>query len=135
VLHNGDGLCYWDLQKELVGVPSTAPSPLGPRRPAWRVFPKDPMAGFKDLRKGTAINRNRDMDWVRTLEKKSSRPAHRRVGCAFAETPTALRLTLTDEDGHTASADVPCPRARPRCRPRPRPACATAAGPLWRARF
>jgi hypothetical protein len=76
VLHNGDGLCYHDLHKELVGVQINRAEPAG--APGhWRAFPKDPMAGFKDLRKGTRINRNRDMDWVRGLEKKS---AERRIG-------------------------------------------------------
>jgi len=27
------------------------------------------MDGFKDLRKGVQVNRNRDMSWVRTLDK------------------------------------------------------------------
>jgi hypothetical protein len=91
VLHNGDGLCYYDLQKELVGLAINRAEPASPRggQSQWRVFPKDPMAGFKDLRKGTEINRNRDMDWVRTLDKKSS---DRRIGlwAQLAETPDGL---------------------------------------------
>jgi hypothetical protein len=69
----------------------------------WRVFPKDPMAGFKDLRKGTGINRNRDMDWVRTLEKKS---ADRRIGVWLRcrDRRRLPALTLTDEDGHDRPA-------------------------------
>jgi putative protease len=61
---------------------------------------------MKDLRKGTRINRNRDMDWVRTLEKKSS---DRRIGvwAAFAETPEGFALRLTDEDGFTGEAAAP----------------------------
>jgi putative protease len=45
------------------------------------------------------------MDWVRTLEKKSS---DRRIGlwAHLAETPGGFVLTLTDEDGHTGSAQV-----------------------------
>ncbi|TFZ08192.1 peptidase U32 family protein [Ramlibacter humi] len=119
VLHNGDGLCYYDLQKELVGVAinraerTSVPSPLGegrsggtPARNAWRVFPKDPIAGLRDLRKGTQLNRNRDMDWVRTLEKKSS---DRRIGvwASFEETAQGFCLLLTDEDGHAAEASAP----------------------------
>ena len=47
VLHNGDGLCYYDLQREWWAWPSTAPSP--PTAPGqWRVFPKTPSLGFKD---------------------------------------------------------------------------------------
>ncbi|HNZ90158.1 MAG TPA: DUF3656 domain-containing protein, partial [Acidovorax sp.] len=106
LLHNGDGLCYYDLHKELVGMAINRAEPASPRSATqWRVFPKDPMEGFKDLRKGTEINRNRDMDWVRTLEKKSS---DRRIGlwAHLAEAPGGLVLTLTDEDGHTGSARV-----------------------------
>ena len=106
VLHNGDGLCYYDLHKELVGLQINRAEPVSPRGGRqWRVFPKDPMEGFKDLRKGTEVNRNRDMDWVRTLEKKSS---DRRIGlwAQFAETDDGFALTLTDEDGFTGSAQA-----------------------------
>jgi hypothetical protein len=54
---------------------------------------------------GTEINRNRDMDWVRTLDKKSS---DRRIDlwAQFSETPQGFALTLTDEDGHSACAKL-----------------------------
>ena len=102
-LHNGDGLCYFDLQKELVGVAINRAEALAPGR--WRVYPKDPIAGMKDLRKGTRINRNRDMDWVRTLEKKSS---DRRIGvwASLSETPAGFLLRLTDEDGFVGEASA-----------------------------
>jgi len=109
VLHNGDGLCYYDLQKELVGLQINRAEPVSPRGGRqWRVFPKDPMDGFKDLRKGTEVNRNRDMDWVRTLEKKSS---DRRIAlwAQFTETEDGFALTLTDEDGFTGTAQVAQP--------------------------
>ena len=109
VLHNGDGLCYYDLHKELVGLQINRAEPVSPRGGRqWRVFPKDPMEGFKDLRKGTEVNRNRDMDWVRTLEKKSS---DRRIAlwAQFSETTDSFALTLTDEDGFTGSAQAALP--------------------------
>ena len=61
------------------------------------------MAGFKDLRQGVQLNRNRDMRWVRTLDKKS---AERRIGVwlQLAENKDGLQLTLTDEAGHSATA-------------------------------
>ncbi len=104
ILHNGDGLCYYDLQKELVGMAINTAEPvsaLGLNK--WRVYPNDPLAELKDLRKGLEINRNRDMDWVRMLDKKSS---ERRIGlwAQLAETANGFELTLTDEDGHAASA-------------------------------
>ncbi|MFM8864296.1 MAG: peptidase U32 family protein, partial [Limnohabitans sp.] len=97
VLHNGDGLCYYDLQKELVGLQINRAEPAGPKG-RWKLWPKDPMDGFKDLRKGVQVNRNRDMSWVRMLEKKS---AERRMGVwmKLSETPDGLQLTLTDETG------------------------------------
>ena len=100
-LANGDGLCYYDLQKELVGLQTNRVEKLGKGKDGgriWRIFPKDPMSGFKDLRKGVEVNRNRSMDWVRSLEKRS---AERRIGAwiGLAETAGGLQLSLTDEDG------------------------------------
>ncbi|WP_234266534.1 peptidase U32 family protein [Hydrogenophaga sp. NFH-34] len=105
VLHNGDGLCYLDLQKELVGLQINRAEAVN-RKGLWRVFPKDPMEGFKDLRKGVQVNRNRDMDWVRGLERKS---AERNIGAwlRLDETAEGLTLTVTDEDGHSGSARLP----------------------------
>ena len=110
-LHNGDGLCYWDAQKELVGAQTNRVEPLSGG--AWRVWPKDPMAQLHDLRKGTVINRNRSMDWVRTLEKKS---ADRRIGVwlKLSETADGLQLAATDEDGNTAAAQVQLAQAAPK---------------------
>ncbi|MFN3375124.1 MAG: peptidase U32 family protein [Burkholderiaceae bacterium] len=106
VLHNGDGLCYYDLQKELVGLAINRAEPVSARSVGqWRVYPKDPIESLRDLRKGTEVNRNRDMAWVRMLEKKSS---DRRISTwlALAETDTGLRLTLTDEDGYQGEATL-----------------------------
>ena len=106
ILHNGDGLCYYDLQKELVGMAINRAEPVSNAGLGhWRVFPKDPMHGFKDLRKGLEVNRNRDTTWVRVLDKKSS---DRRIGVwvNFDETPQGFALTLTDEDGNTATAHM-----------------------------
>ncbi len=102
-LHNGDGLCYYDLQKELVGLAVNRSEVQSAAKGKWRIFPKDAVAGLKDLRKGTQVNRNRDVEWTRTLEKKSS---DRRIGVwlALDETERGMALTLTDEDGHSAKA-------------------------------
>ncbi|WP_305016839.1 hypothetical protein [Mycobacterium tuberculosis] len=61
---------------------------------SWRVWPKDPISSLKDLRKGTELNRNRDMNWVRMLEKKSS---DRRIGvwASLQETSDGFALQLT----------------------------------------
>ncbi len=108
-LHNGDGLCYYDLQKELQGLAINRAEALSAAKGRWRVFPKDALAGLKDLRAGTQVNRNRDVEWTRVLEKKSS---DRRIGvwAQLSEAGAALVLRLTDEDGHSASVQVDTPR-------------------------
>ena len=110
-LANGDGLCYWDQQKALVGAQANRVQPLDDGR--WRVFPKDALAQLHDLRPGTPVHRNRGMDWVRALEKKS---AERRIGVwlTLTEAPDGLRLSATDEDGHTAQAHAALPWSAPR---------------------
>jgi putative protease len=102
-LHNGDGLCYYDLQKELVGLAVNRAEAQSAAKGKWRIFPKDAVDGLKDLRKGTQVNRNRDVHWTRVLEKKSS---DRRIGVwlSLDETEHGMTLTLTDEDGNTAKA-------------------------------
>lgn len=103
VLNNGDGLCYYTLQKDLTGLAINRAEKQGAG--VWRVFPKDPMTGFKDLRAGTLVNRNRDMNWTRLLDKPSS---ERRIGVwlRLFETAEGFALMLTDEDGHTASVEA-----------------------------
>ena len=110
-LANGDGLCYWDQQKALVGAQANRVEALGDG--SWRVFPKDPMSSLHDLRKGCVINRNRSMDWIRTLEKKS---ADRRIGVwlHLTEYENGLRLLATDEDGFAGDAEMPLSWAAPR---------------------
>ena len=104
-LNNGDGLTWWDLQQELCGVQVNVARPLDEAGRQWRVYPNEPMAGLKDLRKHTALYRNRDIAWDRQLDRKSS---ERRIAVdlRFAETATGFMLTLTDEDGHQASAAI-----------------------------
>jgi putative protease len=112
VMHNGDGLCYYDLQKELVGLAINRAEPVAqsPAMPVrrWRVFPKDAMSSLKDLRNGVELNRNRDTDWVRLLGKKSS---ERRipVWIDLKLTPQQLVLTLVDEDGCSATVKAAFP--------------------------
>ncbi|MDO5623381.1 MAG: U32 family peptidase [Pseudomonadota bacterium] len=110
-LANGDGLCYYDLQKQLVGAQTNRVQPLGEGR--WQVWPKDPMAELRDVRKDTVIHRNRSMDWARTLEKKS---AERRIGVwlRLSEAEGGLHLSVTDEEGNAASAQVQLAQTAPK---------------------
>ncbi len=114
-LANGDGLCYWDQQKALVGAQTNRVESLpdGKQGGVWRIFPKDAMTMLHDLRKGTTIHRNRSMDWVRALEKKSS---DRRISVwlHLGEDEGGLRLTATDEDGHVGESRLPLEWAAPK---------------------
>ncbi|MGD9889084.1 MAG: U32 family peptidase [Halothiobacillaceae bacterium] len=103
-LHNGDGLCYYDLHKELLGMAINTAEQIAPNR--WKVVPKDPISELRHLKNGTQINRNRDMDWVRSLEKKS---AERRIDVRLTleETPDGLALNLSDSDGYCARVTIP----------------------------
>ena len=104
ILHNGDGLCYFDLHKELVGMAINTAEQIAPKR--WKVVPKDPISELRHLKNGTEINRNRDMDWVRGLDKKS---AERRIDVRLTleETPDGLALNLNDSDGYCARVTMP----------------------------
>ncbi len=110
-LHNGDGLCYFDLQKELQGLAVNRAEALGPGR--WKVFPKDQVDTLKDLRAGTEVNRNRDISWQRVLDRKSG---ERRIDVwmRLGETADGLALTLTDEDGHHATVAAVVDKEVPR---------------------
>ena len=77
-------LTWWDRQGELQGTPVNTAEPLGGT--LWRVVPKHPVAELKDLRRDTAVFRNRDMAWDRQLDKMS---AERHIG-------VVLRLDETD---------------------------------------
>ncbi|MDT7834931.1 peptidase U32 family protein [Aquabacterium sp. OR-4] len=104
-LANGDGLTWWDLQGELNGVQANTARALDERQRRWRVMPNEPVASLKDLKRGTALFRNRDMAWDRTLDSKT---AERRieVDLRLDELPDGLLLTLTDADGHMGQAEV-----------------------------
>ena len=102
-LANGDGLTYFDLQKDLIGLQANTVQPLGGG--AWRVVPNEPVQQLKDLRPHTALHRNRDMAWERQLARPT---AERRIAVhmTLSDAPDALVLELVDTDGHRGSATV-----------------------------
>ncbi|MCH7344963.1 U32 family peptidase [Pelomonas sp. CA6] len=103
-LNNGDALTYFDLQKELIGLRVNIAEPLGGAR--WRAWPNEPMDSLKDLRKGVALSRNRDMAWDRMIA--GERTAERRIAVdlMLMETPDGLALQLQDEDHHAAYVEL-----------------------------
>jgi 23S rRNA 5-hydroxycytidine C2501 synthase len=102
-LNNGDALTWTDQQGELQGVPINVATSLGGR--AWRLQPNAPIASLKDLRKGTAIARNRDMAWERMLDKKS---AERLIAVTMTLTEAlgGWRLIVEDGSGHRGTAEA-----------------------------
>jgi 23S rRNA 5-hydroxycytidine C2501 synthase len=106
-IHNGDGLNYQILLKDIVGVQVNTAEPVGKSGRLWRVFPNEDIAALKDLKPGVAINRNRDRAWDKLMAGKS---AERRIGAwlSLSDTADGLRLTITDEDGHVGEATVVC---------------------------
>jgi putative protease len=100
---NGDGLTWYTLHNELMGLQVNTARRLGDA--LWRIVPNEPVEQFKDLRAGTAVSRNRDLAWDRLLARKS---AERRIGVTMHVTDTAdgLALDVRDEDGFHARATV-----------------------------
>ncbi|MEY3650932.1 MAG: putative peptidase [Pseudomonadota bacterium] len=92
-LHNGDGLCFFDVHKELVGMRINTVN-------GQRLTPNEMP---EDMRRGMTIFRNRDHAFMRLLEKDS---ATRKidVDLNFYETPDGFALSVTDEDGCSATA-------------------------------
>jgi putative protease len=92
-LHNGDGICFFDVHKELVGL--RVNTVVGNK-----LYPNEMP---HDIRRGMAAYRNRDHAFMRLLEKDS---AQRKIALMmeFAETDSGFALTVTDEAGFTATA-------------------------------
>jgi len=111
-VHNGDGLNYLTLTKDVVGVQVNTAEPIGKSGRIWRVHPNEGVETLKDLQPGLAINRNRDRAWENLLSKKSS---DRRIGlwAALSDTPDGLALQLSDDDGFVGEAQVACDKQAP----------------------
>jgi 23S rRNA 5-hydroxycytidine C2501 synthase len=92
-LHNGDGLCFFDVHKELVGMRINTVE-------GKRLTPNEMP---EDMRRGMTLYRNRDHAFMRLLEKDS---ATRKIPVEmhFYETPDGFALSVTDSDGLSATA-------------------------------
>jgi len=94
-LHNGDGVCFFDVHKELVGLRINTVD-------GKRLYPNEMPV---DMRNNMTVYRNRDHAFMRLLEKDS---ATRKIALQliFAETSDGFALSLTDETG--ISVTVQC---------------------------
>ncbi|MFQ6404803.1 peptidase U32 family protein [Methylophilus sp. 'Pure River'] len=99
-LHNGDGVCFFDVHKELVGLRVNTVQALD--KYTQRLFPNEMPA---DIRNNTQLYRNRDHAFMRLLEKDS---ATRKIAvdAVLYETRDGFALTVTDEQGFIATAQV-----------------------------
>jgi hypothetical protein len=91
ILHNGDGLCYHDLHKELVGM-ADQPRRAGlaaQHRRSGACFPKTRWRASRTCARAPSINRNRDMDWVRVPRQKIEPTGASALWVQLAEQPTA----------------------------------------------
>jgi len=102
-LGNGDALTWWDLQGELQGVPVNVARALGNDR--WRIEPNAPLSELKDLRSGTPISRNRDMEWDRLLARESAQRLIP-ISLHWRDTADGFALDIRDDEGHVGAA--PC---------------------------
>jgi putative protease len=99
-LHNGDGVCFFDVHKALVGLRVNTVQSSSTY--CQRLYPNEMPA---DIRNNTMIYRNRDHAFMRLLEKDS---ASRRIAVDmhFAERHDGFVLTVTDEQGFSAVEKV-----------------------------
>jgi 23S rRNA 5-hydroxycytidine C2501 synthase len=97
-LHNGDGVCFFDVHKELVGL--RVNTVQNTSKHSQRLFPNEMPA---DIRNNTIIYRNRDHLFMRLLEKDS---ASRKitVDLNFYEVNDGFAISVSDEQGFTAYA-------------------------------
>jgi putative protease len=93
-LHNADGLCFFDSQKNLDGT-------VVNRVEGRRVYPQK----MQGIRAGLEIYRNFDYAFSRTL---AGRAAERKIGLTISlrEAPEGLTLSATDEDGNQAEVTI-----------------------------
>ncbi|MDR2875546.1 MAG: U32 family peptidase, partial [Methylobacillus sp.] len=94
-LHNGDGISFFDVHKDLVGLRVNTAQ-------GNKLYPNEMPQG---LRRGATIYRNRDHAFMRLLEKESARRSIP-VSMRLIETDDGYALTVTDADGHSATASL-----------------------------
>ena len=95
--HNGDGLCYFNREGELVGYRVN-------RVEGGRIFLFLDGGDMPQIKPGTEVYRNFDQDFEKMLSKES---AVRKIGVdiLFEETPQGFKVTFTCEDGLSAQVE------------------------------
>ena len=93
-LHNGDGVCFFDVHKELVGLRIN--TVVGKK-----LFPNEMPA---DIRNNMQVYRNRDHAFMRLLEKDSAQ-RNIQLQMIFAETSDGFALSITDDVGFSATVN------------------------------
>lgn len=93
-VHNGDGLCFFDSQKRLVGIRVN-------RVEDGRIFPRDPHT----LPKGTMVYRNSDIFFNKCVTRSSG---CRTIGLhlQLLESKEGLELLVVDEDNISSSSSI-----------------------------
>ncbi|MGD1043493.1 MAG: U32 family peptidase [Sedimentisphaerales bacterium] len=93
-LHNADGLCFFDRQKNLAGTVINQVE-------GNKIYPQK----MQDISKGQKIYRNYDYEFYR---KFTGEPAQRKIGLSMVmrESADGLILTGTDEDGNKATVEI-----------------------------
>jgi putative protease len=101
-IHNADGLCFFDRQKNLAGTVINRVEGNKIHPPfVWRVYPQK----MQDISKGQKIYRNYDYEFYRKL---TGEPAQRKIGLTMVmrESADGLILSGTDEDGNEATVEI-----------------------------
>ncbi len=100
-LHNGDGVCFFDVHKTLVGLRVNTVKIVNGKQ---RLYPNEMVQGITP---NMTLYRNRDHQFMRLLEKES---ATRKIGVElnFYELPKGFGLTATDTQGLSAMVQIDC---------------------------
>lgn len=96
-LASGDGICYFGKEGELKG--------MQVNRVEGNAFVPNHLED--DVLPGTQLWRNNDYAFEKQMQGKTSERKIA-VDLALAETPSGLRLLMTDEDGNEAFAETAC---------------------------
>ncbi|GAK58633.1 peptidase U32 family protein [Candidatus Vecturithrix granuli] len=99
ILHNGDGICFFDTSRELQGTQINSVQ-------AERIFP----ASMEGISRGMVIYRNYDHAFITQL---SNSRIERKIGVRliFCETPYGFFVSAIDEDSNQVGHELACEKA------------------------